>query len=601
VSADLARLAAGVLLVPEGAPEPVAFAAEELGAYLGRMFGPSPVQRSVAGPGGAWLCLAPADAPVAVRALAVPAGAEWVVRPADDAAVVSGASPRALLAGVYGLLEAAGCRWAPRGTHEEHVPRPDTARRPVAALELRPAFARRAFAADLATWHYGVPERLAARLPSDVAFVDWMAKRGATGLLFIRHANDTQWVIPELVPELRRRGLDVEGGGHVLVELLPRSLFAAHPERFPLAPDGRRSDLGNVCAASAAALAVVRERAAAALAALPGATDFHLWGLDLPGGGWCACPSCARLSPADQALSVCNAVAETLGAGTRVLHLAYHDTLESPRAVRPHPRVWAEFAPRERCYAHPLDDPACATNAPYRRALDAHLTLFAGRVHVFEYYGDAILFGGCAVPLAEVVQRDLDYYARAGVRGVSCLVFGQYSLWAYGVNVEAFARGAVSPAAAASARGTHAAGFGRAAEPVARYLAALERVMAGVVTYGDVLLPPAEAERAAAVRAALAAARRQAPELRRLLAAAPVRLAAEEHLLDYTFAVLGALERWLAAADAEAREAALAALAGAVRHVRAAGLVGAGTWGLHDLEITHHFFAGALRARGAGQ
>src|SRR5207247_11074638 len=59
------------------APEPVAFAAEELGAYLGRMFGPSPVQRSVAGPGGAWLCLAPADAPVAVRALAVPAGAEW--------------------------------------------------------------------------------------------------------------------------------------------------------------------------------------------------------------------------------------------------------------------------------------------------------------------------------------------------------------------------------------------------------------------------------------------------------------------------------------------------------------------------------------------
>src|SRR5439155_216693 len=84
---------------------------------------------------------------------------------------------------------------------------------------------------------------------------------------FIRHANDTQWVIPELVPELRRRGLDVEGGGHVLVELLPRSLFATHPEYFPLAPDGRRSDLGNVCTASAEALAVVRERAVAARAA----------------------------------------------------------------------------------------------------------------------------------------------------------------------------------------------------------------------------------------------------------------------------------------------------------------------------------------------
>ena len=602
MSADLARLAAGVLLVPEGAPEPVAFAAAELGTYLGRMFGRGPARRSAAGPGGSWLCLAPEGTPVPERALAVPGGAEFVVQPADDAAVVSGASPRALVAGVYALLEAAGCRWSPHGSSGEHVPGPDGALRPVPTLAMRPAFARRAFAADLATWHYSVPERLAARLPSDVAFIDWMAKRGATGLLFIRHANDTQWVIPELVPELRRRGLDVEGGGHVLVELLPRSLFATHPEYFPLAPDGRRSDLGNVCTASAAALAVVRERAVAARAALPGATDFHLWGLDLAGGGWCACPRCSGLSPADQALKVSNAVADALGPGGRVFHLAYHDTLEPPRAVRPDPRVWAEFAPRERCYAHALDDPACATNAAYRRALDAHLELFAGRVHVFEYYGDAILFGGCAVPLAEVVERDLDYYARAGVRGVSCLVFGQYSLWAYGVNLEAFARGAVFPAAAAGARGAHAARFGRAAEPVVRYLAALERVMAEVVTYGDVLLPPAEAGRAAAVRAACAAARRQAPALRGLLAAAPVRLAAEEHLLDYTLAVLGALERWLAAAgDAAAREAALAALADAVRHVRAAGPALAGTWGLHDLEITHHFFAAALRARGGGQ
>ncbi len=601
MSADLARLAAGVLLVPEGAPEPVAFAAAELGTYLGRMFGREPARRSAAGPGGSWLCLAPEGTPVPERALAVPGGAEFVVQPADDAAVVSGASPRALVAGVYALLEAAGCRWSPHGSSGEHVPGPDGALHPVPTLAMRPAFARRAFAADLATWHYSVPERLAARLPSDVAFIDWMAKRGATGLLFIRHANDTQWVIPELVPELRRRGLDVEGGGHVLVELLPRSLFATHPEYFPLAPDGRRSDLGNVCTASAEALAVVRERAVAARAALPGATDFHLWGLDLAGGGWCACPRCSGLSPADQALKVSNAVADALGPGGRVFHLAYHDTLEPPRAVRPDPRAWAELAPRERCYAHALDDAACATNAGYRRALEAHLTLFAGRVHVFEYYGDAILFGGCAVPLAEVVQRDLDCYARAGVRGVSCLVFGRYSLWAYGANVEAFARGALSPAAAAGARGAHAARFGPAAEPMMRYLAALERVMAEVVTYGDVLLPPAEAASAAAVRAALAAARRQAPELRRLLAAAPAARAAEEPLLEYTFAVLEALERWLAAAGPEARDAALAALAGAVRHVRAADPALAGTWGRYDLEITHHFFAGALGARGAGQ
>jgi len=117
------------------------------------------------------------------------------------------------------------------------------------------------------------------------------------------------------------------------------------------------------------------------------------------------------------------------------------DTIEPPARVAPHPRVSAEFAPRERCYGHALDDPSCATNAFYRRALDAHLERFAGRVDVFEYYGDAILFGGCAVPLVDVVARDLECYRAAGVRGVSCLVFGQYSTWAYGVNVEAFAHG----------------------------------------------------------------------------------------------------------------------------------------------------------------
>src|SRR5262249_24127310 len=144
-----------------------------------------------------------------------------------------------------------------------------------------------------------------------------------------------------------------------------------------------------------------------------------------------------------------------------------------------------------------------ATNVFYRRMLDEHLERFEGRVDVFEYYGDAILFGGCAVPLPGVIARDLEAYRRAGVRGVSCLVFGAYSLWAYGANVAAFARGVRAPAATPEAVHQHNRGrFGAGAEAMARYLAALERIMAGVVTYGDVLLPPADS---AAHRAALAA------------------------------------------------------------------------------------------------
>src|SRR5439155_8996019 len=104
-------------------------------------------------------------------------------------------------------------------------------------------------------------------------------------------------------------------------------------------------------------------------------------------------------------------------------------------------------------------------------------------------------------------------------------------------------------------------------EPMRRYLAALERVMAGVVTYGDVLLPPADAARAAEVHRALAAAADAAPGLRRALAEAraagtPSALVdAEERLVDYTAAVAAAIRDWIAAAtDADQREQAVRSL-----------------------------------------
>jgi hypothetical protein len=601
VPVDLAALAAGHLHVPDGADPVVAFAADELARYLGRMFGRTPKRRPLVGGGGCRLALASATAaPAAARDLEP--GVEHAIHAADATVVLAGAGSRALLAAVYALLADAGCRWSPYGEREEHVPGPADARRDVATVAVRPAFARRAYAADLATWHYTVPERLAARLPGDRAFVDWMAKSGATGLLFIRHANDTAWVLPALAAELARRGLAVEVGGHAIVELLPRALFAQHPEWFPMGPGGRRTDLGNVCASNEAALRAVATAAAAARAAL-GARDFHLWGLDLFGGGWCACGPCAGLPPSDQALRVANAATGALGDGT-VFHLAYHDTIDPPRTVRPDPRVHAEFAPRERCYRHAIDDGACATNRRYREALDRHLAVFEGRVDVFEYYGDAILFGGCALPLAEVIQADLAHYRRAGVRGVSCLVFGAYSSFAYGVNLEAFARAALGPASAAAARGAHCARrYGPAAGAMDRYLAALERVMRPIPTWGDLKRPPAEPAAAARAHDALAGFLAHVPALMELLADAGrvtpnAAVGHEATLLAYTAASLDAVRTTLAVrtgiADATLGERAAATLREATRALQAVDSETAGIWARHDLEVVDAFFASTL-------
>lgn len=595
-TADLGRLAHGAVWCPSEAPAPVRFAARELATYVGRLTGLAPAIRTVPGDAARlWLqAIAPEQAPP------LPDDATAARFAGDDRLALAGATPRDLLWAVYRLLEDTGCRWSPRGPQHEHVPAPPAANRGVASALHRPAFARRAYASDLTTWHYSMPERYDARLPQDLAFVDWMAKTGATGWLFIRHAHDDRWLIPPLTDALHARGLAAEWGGHALVEWLPRAAFAGHPEFFPLGPDGRRTDMGNCCTASAAALALVGDGVRAARAEVC-ADDLHVWGLDLFGGGWCHCPDCIALSPSDQALRLTNAVAATLPSGERVFHLAYHDTIHAPVRVAPDPRVWAEFAPRERCYEHALDDHACDVNRPYRAALEAHLERFDGRVDVFEYYADAILFGGCAAPLADVVGRDLEFYRRAGVGGVSCLTFGRFSQLAYGVNLEAFARSVVGPIDATAARAAHDADAFAGTAAAIPYLAALERLVAPLLGGGDVKLPPRHGARAPHVRSALHAALAARPGLEAQLDGLPPgsRRDAEHALLRYTMETIAGLSRLLDAGDDDqAVEHALDELRAAVAAFERTDPEHLGTWGGVDLGLTHAFFEGMLRGSG---
>ena len=349
--------------------------------------------------------------------------------------------------------------------------------------------------------------------------------------------------------------------------------------------------MGNCCTDNAEGLALIRAGVRSARAAA-GSDDLHLWGLDLFGGGWCHCPGCRTLTPSDQALRLANAVADDLSHGERVFHLAYHDTFSPPRSVLPHPRVWAEFAPRERCYAHAIDDPTCHANPRYRAALEAHLAWFDGRVEVFEYYADTILFGGCAVPLIEVIARDLAYYQRVGVGGVSCLTFGRFSHLAHGANLTAFAAGTHDPRTTRAGAHDHCRdAFGPAAALAAQYLRSLERAIAPVLTWGDVKVPPRTADAANALAQAVAT-RTLLEEGLRKLPASP-RADAERRLFHYTLNTLDGLRRLCPPGhDADAVLATLHDLAASFHDV---DLDHAGTWGTVDLPITHSFYDARLR------
>lgn len=219
-----------------------------------------------------------------------------------------------------------------------------------------------------------------------------------------------------------RFGLRLEFGGHHLSALVPREAFAEHPEWFRF--DGRaRTGVFNLCVSSAGARAQLREGARRFFERFPGFDVYHLWPDDLRGGGWCACEGCAGLSPSDQALTATNVVAEVLrevAPGAEVTYLAYHDTLEAPTRVEPAGNVVALWAPRNRCYAHALDDGGCPRNVEHLASLERLASWFGGaeRVRVFEYYSDGILFKWMTPPHLGILPRDMAAYVAAGVAGV---------------------------------------------------------------------------------------------------------------------------------------------------------------------------------------
>lgn len=592
-SFDTTTLRGAAIHVAPQLDMPTTFAAEELQRYLHRMIG---VHLPILRDGAANTLVVGTPAQPHVR----PADREtFVIDPEPSRITLQAGAPRALLTAVYALLERLGCRWSLHGPDEEVVPRLDGSVR-LDRVEHTPRFAVRGYVSDIMTWHYTQPEHFQARLDDDRAFIDWMGKSGANAFFYIRHPFDTQLTIPELLPDFQRRGTDVEYGGHVIPLLLPRELYREHPEFFPASGSGARSDHGNLCTSSAAALATASRNAVQYVHDYPEMSVLHIWGADLWHGGWCQCADCASFSVQDQSLRVCNAVARGLaqaGAPRPVCYLAYHDTLDADLGVRPDENVFVEFAPRERCYGHALNDPACVTNRRYATALERYVELFAGRVRLFEYYGDAILFFGCQVPLTEIIAADMAYYAQLGVPGITLLQFGTYSLWAYPLNFLAYAdagRGVCSPA---GVRREYCARFGRNADASATIFAAVEHVMQRVVTYGDIRRPPKAADTARHVLAAVDAALPRLVQAGEELAAlGGDALAAQATLMRYTCGVLRAVRQQVQDTLAGHPSDAEPEFTAALRTLDAVERRFKGLWGSVDLPVIHSFFALAAHA-----
>jgi hypothetical protein len=326
-----------------------------------------------------------------------------------------GEGPRGLLYAGYDLLESIGCRWAWPGGGGELLPSGTRFELPDAPVQRSPALpgrclivGHRAFLTDVEEWIVW-----AARNRLNTLFVHTSTRRQPTGA-----APEALWRNrrDRAARLARERGMTLEHGGHLLPELLPAEVLG----RLPVELAAERRDL-----AFAELRRVVQEHASDH----PEADVFHLWGADVA-------PGATRVgrdghSPSEQTLLVANAAAAALEEvrPAQLAFLAYHDTEAVPERVRPRRNVCLLWAPRPRCYAHPIDHGSCPVNVPhYRDTFSAQVEHFreagAAPARVFEYYLDAILFSGGVPVLGRVMKEDLAYYRDAGAHTVQALMTG---------------------------------------------------------------------------------------------------------------------------------------------------------------------------------
>lgn len=341
----------------------------------------------------------------------------FIIRTAGPDVVILGKGSRGDLYGSYAFLETLGARWFFPGTEYDIVPRRVSPWDKPLNISESPSFSQRI----LFYW----PNNYS----SVQDWIDYAAKARLNRIAFHYTWPARGWYIDlqrQLRPELRKRGMEIEAGGHFLSSFLPRDLFKQHPDWFRRNRRGQRVNDYNFNPFNAEALNYLVSGAIDYLVQMPDAELYHLWPDDIEGGGWTHEPGKEQYTPSDQSLLVANALVTRSRRRLPNAHLsflAYHDTVYPPKVVKPAKGIVYFYAPRERCYAHALNDPHCPLNQRYSQALEHALPAFgAAHTEVFEYYVDEILYENLQPPLPEVLEQDAQYYHQLGIPALGALM-----------------------------------------------------------------------------------------------------------------------------------------------------------------------------------
>ena len=430
------------------APPPERFAAQELQKYIRLISGAElRISEDRSAPKAIWV------GGVAGGSDPLPGKGEdaYLIRIAADKISLTGNSPRATLYSVYRFLEKyLGCGWLTPG--DDEVPRENEISLPDTAEDIEvPAFTYRAIAlfpydeSQLNDRLRGIALFPYALLKATRDRIDWAAK------------NRLNWVHPclneggpelwerlrsrqEIVPEIVKRGLGLQYGGHSYFAWVPPAkYFQDHPEYYSTIQDGKPQSL-NI--ANPEVADVMARNMDAFLNRNPEISIVTVWMNDRP--AICTTPECLAMegplhlsisqSPgaypptisfSNAAVKFANQVARRLARThphVLVNHLAYNELIDAPAGLTLEPNLLVAFAPIQRApfrlgsaggYFRPLQDPANRVNREYLTEIRKWLAL-SKNFYVWDYFSLWWTLGTnrprWQFPMLETMSDDLRLY-----------------------------------------------------------------------------------------------------------------------------------------------------------------------------------------------
>lgn len=340
--------------------------------------------------------------------------------------LLTGGSGRAVLYAVYDFLERLGCAWLapdfafyqgkagyfPRARKLAYRSRGDLIERPAFRFRKLDIMGRNSTIEDL------------------VRIIDWMPKLRFNTVIVPFGGSLDRWEKwrKTLIPELRKRGLILELGGHGYQRFLSAvqdsgRLFRQHPAWF-----GRDSNCLPVSSERMVfntenpdALHYFIRRVAAYVLAHPEIGLFDLWPPD--GAEWSACgkelpgPSLRQARLANQV----DSALRKLGTGVRLEIIAYDRALPPPDPMVLHPDILVDFCPIDQDFEGQIADTA-GENPQYVSALEAWQAAFPGEIGIYSYYRKSA-WRSLPNVIPHYIQQDLMWYAGRGLKGISCYAY----------------------------------------------------------------------------------------------------------------------------------------------------------------------------------